>query len=368
MNKTSIEWTDFTSNPIRARRQLTPASKPNIGHYCEKTSPGCKNCYASALQKRFGMPSFSEARREDVEPYLDRNELQKLLKRRKPCKVFLGDMTDIFGDWVPDEWLDQIFAVMALTPHVTYQLLTKRAERMREYFDTDTYRDDIIAMRAKELHTSVSPFRLPSGSIFDSARVAKNERWQIVTWPLPNVWLGVSCENYEYAAKRIPELLQTPAAVRFVSAEPLLGTVDFRFLPVPNAPTTHTWDVLKGSVYDAGQWPVDATDRLDWIIIGGESGKGARPCDLTWIRSIVEQCQAAGTSCFVKQAGSRPIDSSYEAGIFAERSIAAAKSIGSDYVGFNLVILKDSKGGNPEEWEPWPWMRKREFPVWKDGK
>ena len=234
MNKTPIEWTDFTSNPIKARRQLTPASKVNVGHYCEKISPGCSACYASRLQKRFGMPTF-DARDPSIEPFLDEAELQKLLKRRKPCKVFLGDMTDIFGYWVPDEWLDKIFAVMALTPHVTYQVLTKRSKRMREYWSTPerVYR---IGVGAENLFHSRNLLGVLSKQDRLRIRDLSSRCWgyredgesvEKMRLPLPNVHLGVSAENQQYADERIPDLLQTPAAVRFVSYEPALGPVDF---------------------------------------------------------------------------------------------------------------------------------------------
>jgi hypothetical protein len=137
MNATSIEWTDLSVNPIRARRLDGKQRVP--GHFCQKISPGCANCYASRTQPRFGLPQFPGTNKSPadmgVELFLDQKVLESVLKRRKPAKLFWFDMTDAFGDWVPFEWLDQCFAVMALTPHLTHQVLTKRPERMADYLD-----------------------------------------------------------------------------------------------------------------------------------------------------------------------------------------------------------------------------------------
>lgn len=297
MNRSPIEWTDFTSNPIRAGR----------GH---------------------------------AVPYLDERELQRLLKRRKPCKVFLGDMTDIFGDWVPDEWLDQIFAVMALTPHVTYQLLTKRAERMRAYL---TSREVLSRLRTVRLFPGTKDASY-LGELFGGPDV----NGEVTDWPLPNVWLGVSAENQEYADKRIPDLLQTPAAVRFASFEPLLADMGDLCYPTdtyPDGPPMCCNGHECGCMGLPTEPPV--ISWLDWIICGGESGPNARPCDIAWIRSVVEQCRAAGTKCFVKQAGSFPV---YQ------------KEVGTAKGGSPVPLeLKSAKGGDPEEWPEW--MRVREFPT-----
>lgn len=138
MGTTSIEWTDESANPIRARRKgsgLTKGGyKSGVGHCCEKVSPGCKNCYSSATQPRFGLPVFQEQRGGDVECFLDAEVLASVLRRRKPTKFFWCDMTDMFGSWVPNEWIAACFGVMAATPHHTHQVLTKRANRMREWF------------------------------------------------------------------------------------------------------------------------------------------------------------------------------------------------------------------------------------------
>lgn len=299
MNKTLIEWTDFSVNPIRARHKITG----RVGHMCLKISPGCAHCYASRLQKRFGMPTF-DAHDPNVEPFLDESVLARLLKRRKPCKVFLGDMTDIFGDWVPDEWLDKIFAVMSLTPHVTYQILTKRSGWMRKYFaDLGRVGEQTAGYAFDFSERNWSGFIQP-------------------LFPLQNCWLGVSVETQEYDY-RITDLLATPAAVRFVSYEPALGPVDFESVRWCREPTLgHRVDVLRAGFWSgktpttgmpvegAGEF-VNHSDmpRLDWVICGGESGPGARPMHPDWARSVRDQCVAAGVPFFFKQWGAfEPIE------------------------------------------------------------
>ena len=262
MNKTTIEWTDYTSNLIKYR---DPEGR--TVHGCIKVSPGCANCYASAWSAR-GLTgerdgAFTAKRQATLTPYFDDAEAQRILRTRVSGKrVFVGDMTDVFGEWVPDALLDRMFAVFALRPDLTFQLLTKRPERMRAYMvDPDRYTcvDEAAAAISGESGVGV-----------------------ITRWPLPNVWLGVSVEDQAAADDRIPALLDTPAAVRSLSCEPLLGPVDLE--------------------------PWLATGLLHWVICGGEmSSKTARPCDIGWIRDIVGQCRAAGVPVFVKQLGARPV-------------------------------------------------------------
>lgn len=123
---TSIEWTDFSVNPIRARID------GKIGHHCVKVSPGCKNCYASTLQWRFGLPQFQHQQRGETEVFLDEKQFEKILRRKKPAKWFWCDMSDLFSDWIPDEWIHRCFAVMTQTPQHVHQVLTKRSERLRD--------------------------------------------------------------------------------------------------------------------------------------------------------------------------------------------------------------------------------------------
>ncbi|YBW39306.1 phage Gp37/Gp68 family protein [Nitrobacter sp. TKz-YC01] len=217
-------------------------------------------------------------------------------------------MSDLFHESVPDEWIDKVFAVMALTPQHTYQCLTKRSARMRRYID------DALG-------------RVIAGT---------NGDWP--GWPLPNVWLGVSTERQKEADERIPDLLATPAAVRFISAEPLLGPIDLERVGTLDGIRAAMPEVIEreergkaktgaGSICGAQidavgssgssitffqtpdhmggftaasprQWP-----RLDWVIVGGESGPGARPMHPDWARSLRDQCAAAGVPFFFKQWG-----------------------------------------------------------------
>lgn len=285
MNITKIQWTDFTANPIKYRDRDGLAAWA-----CVKVSAGCANCYAEALAKRYKRGgAFTVGNMATVAPYLDDKELNAMLRspRLTGKRVFVGDMTDVFGEWVPDEMLDRMFAVFALRPDVIWQVLTKRPERMREYIDVRGAQYDTMHCRIE-------------AAADDLAGVDG-----IITrgWPLPNVWLGVSVEDQAAADSRIPELLATPAAVRFLSCEPLLGPV----MLTPWIADMSGWGTYtdeRGRKHIAGPGPQTAPGGLSWVIAGGESGTGARPCDLAWIRSIVAQCRAASAPVFCKQGGS----------------------------------------------------------------
>jgi protein gp37 len=247
-------------------------------------------------------------------------------------------MTDVFGEWVTDEQLDRLFAVMALTPQHTYQVLTKRAERMRAY----------VAEHCPSLSRRTGGLNIP----LSLAMTASNERRFSVaaTWPLPNVWLGVSAEDQKRADERIPDLLATPAAVRFVSYEPALGPADFyRFLHDSNCPA----EDLDGDPFCICSAPREI--NLDWIIVGGESGPGARSFNITWARDVVEQCQGAGVAVFVKQLGAKPYTSDL-GGLAFPMHIQRTH----DVYGEVYVHLKSHKGGDPSEWPAD--LRVREFP------
>lgn len=188
---------------------------------------------------------------------------------------------DIFADYT-DEQLDQVFAVMALTPQHTYQVLTKRPKRMLKYMENLDLRKVINAAADLGLF-------LPSGQY--SLKI-----------PLKNIWLGVTVENQATADERIPLLLKTPAAVRFLSCEPLLEDVDVSRWLYPVFRTVNGTGFLNAKA-KVGTSP---NANVSWVIVGGESGPGARPCDIAWVRSIVKQCKAANVPCFVKQLGHRP--------------------------------------------------------------
>lgn len=271
MQKTNITWTEYSSNPIYA------IADGRRGWYCTHVSPGCTNCYAEAMNKRFGNKlEFTAQNRSKVEWKLNEGEFEAWRKLRKPSKIFVCDMTDLFHPDVPDRFIGEVFGVMAATRRHTYQVLTKRPERMRAFL----------------IHLEQQWHDLGQTWIDSDGRA--------ITWPLPNVWLGVSVENQETADERLPILLDTPAAVRWASVEPMLGPVDLAGLMgrcvVHDGP---------GLFCNRRQCKDAAT--LDWIVIGGESGPHHRPLDHAWVRAIREQCRAAGVAYFGKQSsGSRP--------------------------------------------------------------
>lgn len=272
MQKSNIEWTDYTSNPIKYRERATG----KVVWGCVKVSGGCGHCYAEDLAKRYGKGGpFTVGRMAELEPFVSEAELKALLSVKKlqaGSKVFVGDMTDIFGAWVPFEMLVRLFAVFARRPDVIFQLLTKRPERMREFIGD--------LMRGT-----------PSVAVLKEAGLDE------LRWPLPNVWLGTSVEDQPAADKRIPELLATPAVVRYLSCEPLLGPVT-----LPREPS-----VSYGSCSENGR-ALGIEGRLHWVIVGGESGPKARPFDVAWGRSLHWQCASAGVAFFMKQYGSKPVD------------------------------------------------------------
>jgi protein gp37 len=290
-SKTSIEWTrgedgspGATWTPIRARNKATG----KIGWHCEHDSHGCKFCYSEAMNKRLGtgLP-FKPGHRKDIEIFLDENLLLAPLRWKRPRMIFVCSMTDLFAGFVPDEWIDRVFAIMALCPQHTFQVLTKRSKRMREYFEGN-------ADQTRRSLVNNTCFGL---SRWLGARFT-DEQCHIRRWPLPNVWLGVSAEDQARADERIPDLLDTPAAVRFVSAEPLLDSIDFKSCWL------HRKTLCGGRPSSQDGTPIDcpcADERLDWIIAGAESGRGARASQEKWFRAIKDQCVASGTAFFLKQ-------------------------------------------------------------------
>jgi protein gp37 len=269
-----IEWTDATWNPIRARNIETKG----VGHYCEKVSPGCANCYAERMQPRFKNPiRYNAADRKLVEIFLENEMLTRPLRWRRPRMIFPGSMTDIFGSWVPDDWMDKIFAVMALTPEHTYQCLTKRVERMPEYLTNAT--TPPAGTLRREFYRQ---WHIWSASVSLSTPKQLSWMWNDSikgihgTWPLPNVWLGCSVENQKYADERREAMrsISEMGWTTFVSYEPALGPVDWT-----------GWEFINQ------------------IISGGESGTGARPSHPDWHRATRDFCQANGIAYFFKQWG-----------------------------------------------------------------
>ena len=268
-DKSKIEWTDATWNPVTG---------------CTKVSQGCKNCYAERLFPRAygtrkpgrgnGGKSVNQTGRTftDVRTHPDR--LDQPLRWRRPRRIFVNSMSDLFHEDVPDEFIDRVFIVMAMAVQHSFQALTKRPQRMFDYLNSqDEHWDDhrLEILRSTALVEGYT----------DRPEVD-------IRWPLPNVWLGVSVEDQATADERIPLLLRTPAAVRFLSCEPLLGPISFEGLFAnPANPRDGT----------------NALEEIDWLIAGGESGPSARPSHPDWFRDLRDQCQAVGVPFFFKQWG-----------------------------------------------------------------
>jgi protein gp37 len=276
MNRTSIEWTTFTANPLKYRD-----ASGRVVWACVHASDGCRHCYSEALAHRYRRgEAFTAQAMKGLTPFLDDAELKHMAKAARigglpvaGSRCFVGDMTDIFGDWVPDELLNRLFSeVLERRADVTWQLLTKRAERARRYLS----------------------WRWPDGGL----------------GPSPNIHVGVSVEDQDNHDRRVPMLRDTPAAVRFLSVEPMLGPIVLD---------------LRG---------------ISWVICGGESGRGARPLDVAWARSVVAQCGEAGVPLFMKQVGSNAVFSVDDPNPYGE--------------------IRSRKGGDPAEWPED--LRVREMP------
>ena len=295
---THIEWADATYNPITG---------------CSVVSPGCTNCYAMRLAggrlqhhpSRAGLTAPSKAGPVWTgEVRLNEEWLDQPLRWKRPRRIFVCAHGDLFHESVPDAWIDRVFAVMALAPQHVFQVLTKRAARMRGY----------MAGRAGKLARFMVDEYLISAPDTARSNRAIFAAWPVQSighpddpddiimarWPLPNVWLGVSAEDQARADERISDLLATPAAVRFVSLEPLIGPINLV--------------KAKGIAWNPGGAINDGGGQMDyiephlsgvlhWVIAGGESGPGARPIHPDWVRQIRDDCAAAGVPFFFKQWG-----------------------------------------------------------------
>lgn len=258
---TKIEWTEATWNPVSG---------------CDKISDGCKNCYAEKMAKRLqamGAKGYENGFAVTLHP----ERLNEPTKRKKPTMYFVCSRGDLFHDDVPFEFIDDIFATMIHNSHHTFQILTKRPERMKQYF-----------ARPKELIEEY----FPSGVIL----------------PAPNIWLGVTAENQEQADKRIPILLDTPAHKRFVSIEPMIGKIDLEMITMENI-NSRFRTILSSLSGKKTLWDTmhlineENVEKLDWVICGGETGANARPMHPNWVRSLRDQCQETKTPFFFKQWG-----------------------------------------------------------------
>ena len=290
--KTGIEWTESPWTPIRG---------------CSRVSEGCRNCYAETVANRFKGPGepyeglIAKGGQWNGEVKLIQHKLQEPLRWKKPRRIFVNSMSDLFHENVPDSFIDQVFAVMAMTTRHTYQILTKRPERMRDYITnlTEAAKDEQFAVDNELLGL---PDRISNYAIDHINKGADNCG---PLWPLHNVWLGVSVEDQPTADERIPQLLETPAAVRWISAEPLLGPIildDFLFRGDHSLRETDPLAaaMLAEAVADGHGWIRPA---IDWVVVGGESGPGARPMHPYWARYLRDRCQAAEVPFLFKQWG-----------------------------------------------------------------
>jgi protein gp37 len=327
MSATSIQWTDRVWNPVTG---------------CTKVSAGCKHCYAEVIAGRFWGTQYAEIEtgrhdaagnapetrpRQFTDVLTHEDRLREPFSWRKPSRVFVNSMSDLFHEAVPDAFIDRAFAVMALARQHTFQVLTKRPDRMRAYVG-----------EMKPWSKSVLAIRQATSNYLSFAE----DKTSAIAFPLPNVWLGVSAENQERADERIPVLLNTPATVRFVSAEPLLGGIDI---------AKHRPGALG----------------LHWLIAGGESGHGARKAELGWFRNLLGQCRDANVAFFMKQLGAHVTDRN-DAGfegdtprgwpMDTEYETTTAQNWQGDPV---RVQLNDRKGGDMNEWPAD--LRVREFPT-----
>lgn len=267
---TKISWTDATWSPVTG---------------CTRVSEGCLNCYIERTPpfrmqgRRFSLPIVGGTTGVQLHP----DRLDQPLRWRKPRRIFVCSMADLFHDDVPDGYIAQVFAAMAHSKHHVFQVLTKRPARMRSLLGASHF---------PELVTTWA------------WRMGIRPKTRLVEFPLSNVWLGVSVESQQWADIRIPLLLDTPAVVRWISAEPLLGPVDLsKWLGPVDWP----------SCWDEDHSPSEECSRCiqpEWVVCGGESGPGARPMHPDWARALRDQCTAAGVAYHFKQHGEwAPIDS-----------------------------------------------------------
>ena len=278
-DKSNIEWTDASWNPVTG---------------CTKVSPGCAHCYAEAVTLRFKrgpafLPGVSEIK-------LHPDRLDQPLRWQRPRRVFVNSMSDLFHEDIPFSYIDRVFAAMALGSQHTFQVLTKRPDRMADYMG----RTDLWAVR-REQSVGATALTVAAGRGEDITEPNWDLFWG---WPLPNVWLGVSVENQYWADRRIPALMQTPAAVRFLSVEPLLKPVSFRWASWTKTKVRDTNGGLTGS---PSEWHLDGLRGIHWVIVGGESGPRARPMKAEWVQHLRDECREAGVAFFFKQwGGQRP--------------------------------------------------------------
>jgi protein gp37 len=275
-DKSKIEWTEATWNPIRG---------------CSCISAGCAHCYAEEIAARFsgagqayeGLAEMTErGPRWTGEVQFVAEHLRDPLRWKRPRRIFVNSMSDLFHEALACEEIDAIFAVMSLARQHTFQVLTKRPERMLEYLGK-------TEKEQEARQESIGEMGYADHGIMFSGAPDCGEGFHYLEWPLPNVWLGVSVENQQAADRRIPLLLKSPAAVRWLSCEPLLGSID----------------LCEAGMKANGKLNILTGERafIDWVVVGGESGASARPMHSAWARGIRDDCIRCGTPFFFKQWG-----------------------------------------------------------------
>jgi protein gp37 len=291
--KTGIAWTEHTWNPWRG---------------CHKISPGCELCYMFTEQRRYGRDPETPVRTKTWGDPLKWQRQAEAAGRLE--MVFTCSWSDFFIREA-DPWRDEAWAIIRRCPNLIFQVLTKRIERVRSHLPSD---------------------------------------WGVSGYP--NVWLGVSVEDQEHAVHRIPQLVEIPAAVRFLSCEPLLGPIDLENLETGDGDFLNC---LAGGWHDGDDDTGYLCDPVNWVIVGGESGlfsDNPRPCGLNWIGKILSDCTQWGVPCFVKQLGRRPFRGDREPCIVDGDVMFAAPG--------SLFVLRDRKGADPSEWPEE--LRVQEFP------
>lgn len=371
-DKSAIEWCDATWNPTNG---------------CQRVSPGCESCYAERFAGRFSGPKQryeglvrigKNGARWTGKMRLEVATLDVPIRWQRARRIFVNSMSDLFHPNLRDQDIAAVFGVMGACQRHTFQILTKHPDRARAWFAWAATLGGGAGYGCAFYATKAGNERAAAP---DAAGIPRTD-WP---WPLPNVWLGCSVENQEWADRRIPHLLATSAAVRFVSYEPALGPVDFEHWikridhctscgeenepqvsdVCPACKSTSglisTWGDAQAERYREAtrdpSKPGEDGPQLHQIIVGGESGPRARPFNVAWARSVVRQCRTAGVNPFVKQLGANVLNG-FDV---VDRDAAPWPRDTVTFDASGGVHLADRKGGDMTEWPAD--LRVREFPA-----
>jgi protein gp37 len=355
---------------------------------CKEWSPGCLNCYARRDARRMGANPNEKVRKRYAGLVVVKNErlvwsgevrelpeqLAVPLRWSEPQTVFVNSLSDLAQEGVSFEFIAAVFGVMAMCSRHSFQVLTKRPDRLRAWFEWLTEKVQTGDEIAYCVETACELIAAHAEDIDTTMRlIGRHAPVLNAKWPLANVSVGTSVEDQKRADERVPELLRTPARVRYLSVEPILGAIQFKaewlkgqFCGCPE----ETHDYTGGGDRCFAEW----SPRLDLVIVGGESGPEARPDNVAWIRGVVEQCVAAGTKAFVKQLGAVVIDRN-DVGFEAElveppdpeawpTPVRVEENLDGTRDGYQgapvRVHLRDKKGGDMSEWPAG--LRVRELP------